>query len=304
MKQFRYNLEKYKSQNSKHQCPGCDYKKTLSRYIDIETGEYLNYKVGRCDREGKCGYHYTPKMYFQDNNISNAPTYSFHNIPTQIINEKPSYLNNELIIKHSLECGNNTLYNFMVKTHGRQKSTEAFKAYKIGTLNNKSPKTIFWQIDQVYKIRTGKVFEYDLNTGKRCGTFFLHKYYKIDDFNLKQCLFGLHLVKTTEQIIGIVESEKTALVASMYFKQLTWLATGSKQMLKEDLLLPLKYNKIILFPDAGAYDLWNSKAIELKNKFNITVSNYIETNANQFLKQEDIDLEDILSGKVFLAKPS
>ena len=28
---------------------------------------YINDKVGKCNRLDKCGYHYTPRMYFEDN---------------------------------------------------------------------------------------------------------------------------------------------------------------------------------------------------------------------------------------------
>ena len=28
---------------------------------------YINDRVGKCNRIDKCGYHYTPKQYFEDN---------------------------------------------------------------------------------------------------------------------------------------------------------------------------------------------------------------------------------------------
>ena len=40
-------------------------KAVFVRYID-EVGEYLDDTVGRCTRESKCSYHYTPKQYFTD----------------------------------------------------------------------------------------------------------------------------------------------------------------------------------------------------------------------------------------------
>lgn len=56
MLSFRYKLDK---SSHKYKCPGCN-KKTLVKYVDNETGNYLNGNYGRCDRESKCKYHKAP----------------------------------------------------------------------------------------------------------------------------------------------------------------------------------------------------------------------------------------------------
>ena len=61
----KYSLHK---KSIKHLCPNCN-KKTLVLYIDVESNEYVSNIVGRCDREINCGYHYTAKSYFNNNNI-------------------------------------------------------------------------------------------------------------------------------------------------------------------------------------------------------------------------------------------
>ena len=67
----KYILEPYKGMNTRYSCPSCQKRgKTFSLYIDSESGEFLHSTVGRCNREINCGHHYTPKQYFQDNNIS------------------------------------------------------------------------------------------------------------------------------------------------------------------------------------------------------------------------------------------
>jgi hypothetical protein len=33
----------------------------------LPAGEHIHPSVGRCNRESNCGYHYTPKQYFQVN---------------------------------------------------------------------------------------------------------------------------------------------------------------------------------------------------------------------------------------------
>jgi len=71
MTEHRFILEPYKGMKTRFICPACQRKdKTFSLYIDKETGEHLHPTVGRCNRESNCGNHYTPKQYFQDNNIS------------------------------------------------------------------------------------------------------------------------------------------------------------------------------------------------------------------------------------------
>lgn len=65
MKQFKFSLEKYHGASSRHICPNCG-KKEFVRYVNNETEEYLEEYVGKCNRIEKCGYHYTPKQYFDD----------------------------------------------------------------------------------------------------------------------------------------------------------------------------------------------------------------------------------------------
>ena len=56
---FRYQLPK---KAIKTDCPNCGpkHRKTLSRYVDTQTGEPLPEMYGRCDRESNCGYHLNP----------------------------------------------------------------------------------------------------------------------------------------------------------------------------------------------------------------------------------------------------
>jgi hypothetical protein len=143
--------------------------------------------------------------------------------------------------------------------------------------------TMFWQIDDKEKIHACKIMQYDRHTGKRIKKPYnhinwLHNAIKEPDFNLCQCLFGLHRVNEDYQkTIAIVESEKTAIIMSVFIPDYIWLATGSKQNLKFDLLKPIKKRNIVLFPDKGEYFNWQKKANELKQiGFKIAVSELIE----------------------------
>lgn len=67
---YRFTLEPYKGVSTRHTCPNCHRKSCFAKYIDTEKQiSFPNY-VGRCNHEQKCGYNYTPKMYFDENPIA------------------------------------------------------------------------------------------------------------------------------------------------------------------------------------------------------------------------------------------
>lgn len=57
---YRYHFAK---PSIKGDCPQCGpkHQRTLSRYVDSQTGEILPEEFGRCDRESNCGYHFHPR---------------------------------------------------------------------------------------------------------------------------------------------------------------------------------------------------------------------------------------------------
>ena len=65
--EYRYQLERYRGRGTRHICPQCGRKYTFTRYIDTNNNTYVNERVGKCNRLDKCGYHYTPREYFEDN---------------------------------------------------------------------------------------------------------------------------------------------------------------------------------------------------------------------------------------------
>ncbi len=113
------------------------------------------------------------------------------------------------------------------------------------------------------------------------------------DFNLKQCLFGEHLLKEDLNApVAIVESEKTAIIAQAKMPKYLWLATGSLNEFKASKLEVLKNRRVVAFPDLGAYDYWYKKAAYLK--LPIQVSDYIEKNATEEQRKEGLDIADFL----------
>jgi hypothetical protein len=306
MSEHRFILEPYKGKATRFRCPDkCrDNKKTFTRYIDTETNEYLADHVGKCSREIKCGYHYTPREFFKEPRV----------IPVDEAKllEKPSYKSptygqpetksriEDRIFKASLKnYKSNKLVIFLEKQFGKQRTSQLVETYRIGSSKHWDGATVFWQIDANLQIRSGKIMLYSATTGKRVKKPFnhinwVHSVLKLEDFKLQQCLFGEHLLNGNSKPIGIVESEKTALIASVYLPQLTWLAVGSLTNLNERICKPLTGCNVCLFPDVQGFQKWSDKAKELSGIEHFKVSDILEKKASEQEKEQGLDLADYL----------
>jgi hypothetical protein len=175
MNHHRFTLEPYKTPKSRYVCTECNHRnKTFKRYIDTQTNNYLADHVGKCDREDKCGYHYTPKQYFEANS-SHAPAYQpatrqyqpdrpTNHLPTDLLTDslaEKAYMHNNFIL-------------FLKEVFGWGPVLRAARRYQIGTANHWPGATVFWQVDVKGKVRTGKIMLYDKATGKRVKQPFNH----------------------------------------------------------------------------------------------------------------------------------
>ncbi len=298
----RYILQPYKGMNTRFRCPSCQQRdKTFSLYIDAETGEYIHPTVGRCNRESNCGHHYTPKQYFQDNSISiDIPkTYKPRSVTPQ---PKPvSFIPIE-VFKASLNptaFETNNFAQFLINLFGVEVASQLVSRYFIATSKHWGGATVFWQIDIQGKIRTGKIMLYSPTTGKRAKNlnppiYWVHKALKQPEFELKQCLFGEHLLIDKTKPVAVVESEKTAVIASVYLPQFIWVSVGSLTNLNADKCSILKGRTVTLFPDLNGFDKWNIKAKELSQLAIFTVSDLLETKATEAERKQGLDLADFL----------
>jgi hypothetical protein len=295
----RYQLEKYTGIKSRHVCPACGKPKEFTRYIDANTGEYLDDNVGICNRANKCGYHYPPAAYFQDQALTTRHRHSQHAnnqrasttpncqpaLPTKRLSPvqhplqqrvAPDYIPWETVEKTLSERYYlyNNLIAFLRKRFGNVLTLNAYKRFRIGTSKHWFGATIFWQIDEQNKVRTGKIMLYDPDTGRRVKRPYNHitwvhtrvnayqprvaQRVTNNAFNLSQCLFGLHqlTVAAANTPIIIVESEKTALIASIYLPQYTWMACGGLSNLSVKTLATLKQHNVVLYPDLKALAQW------------------------------------------------
>lgn len=244
MKEYRFELRKG---SKKDECPNCG-KKSFVPYVDKKNRKEAGSKYGRCERLNKCGYTLYPKA---DKNDEWEPPVRKYEPP------KPTdYIPIELFQKTLAYYDNNTFAKYLTLMFGVDKAKELIDKYNIGTANHNG--TIYWQKDLHSMVRTGKVMYYNLN-GKRSKTkssWFAHS--KIShDFNFKQCFFGLHLV-SKDYPVALCESEKTAVLMSVYMPEFTWVASGGSEMLNIQRLNELPRLDMV-FPDGGQFEKWEMK---------------------------------------------
>ena len=176
------------------------------------------------------------------------------------------------------------------------------KRYKVGTSKYCAGATVFWQTDNKNKVRTGKIMLYNPETGNRIKepynhVTWVHSVLHKGDYNLKQCFFGEHLLaEDRSRPVALVESEKTALIASYYLPQFLWIASGGKNgCFNANNLSVLAGRSVVLFPDLEATDYWQSK-IGLMKSYGIKVRmfDYLEAHATESERKEGYDIADYL----------
>ncbi len=257
MKNYSFQLETYTGRKSRHTCPNCN-KREFTRYVDAN-GNYLADEVGRCNREIECGYHYTPKHFFDEKGtaIEYVPP-----MPIKRDKPKPYYIPFDMI-KQSIN-GQNNFISFLHKNFEPDIVEGLIDLYFIGTSKAFPGANIFYFIDINYRVRAGKIMNYDSN-GHRIKTqnHSVHSILKMADRKPFLCLFGEHLLKGSTKRVAIVEAPKTAIICAGFMPQYDWLAAGALSWLTHERCKNLRGKNVTLFPDNGAHKIWQKKANEL-----------------------------------------
>ena len=210
----------------------------------------------------------------------------------------------------------------------------AAKRYCLGASRNGS--VIFWEIDEQLRVHNGKFMHYqsDCHRDKlRTPTWVVAEMKKTgtlpSDFENPHCLFGLHLLTSTnisvcqdksvssvtsqrhtllvrESVcplnVCVVESEKSAVILSELFPDYVWLSCGGLQMFKPELLAPLVNHKVMVFPDTdetgATYKAWQDIVQQASKHYPfhypIRISPILEVHASAEQKRRKIDLIDLL----------
>ena len=162
----------------------------------------------------------------------------------------------------------------------RRRIEDVLKDYHVG--HARQGLTIFWQIDEQMRVRTGKMMRYrpDGHRDRQSpygfdwihSALFRHKDttgYDEDKYEMKQTLFGMHLLKAYPRSdVHIVESEKTALLMAIAWgnnRTQVWMACGGLENLSKEKLSPIMADRryIFLYPDRDGVSKWQAKAENL-----------------------------------------
>ena len=316
----RYILEPYKSGGSnRYVCPSCGKRKCFTRYIDLETGEYVADECGKCNHEASCGYHCPPRQFYHDH-----PALRPH------ANSQPEYIRGKPLLRLSPHANrqqyttlqsnmqSNVQSEFFDMTWAEKaaRRTSTFRQwmerlpiapdtlsrvldlyYVGGTATsvckggiNYGPAVVFWLIDEEMRVHDAKLMAYQPD-GHRVPEWCdwmrsvcqrTHCGPQLD--RTDKVLFGLHLLpRFPHKPVAIVESEKTALICACRYPDIVWLATGGCANLQADKLKPLAQRYVLVFPDSGEYDKWNA-AMKASGCRNYRVMDFME----QFLPNTDI----------------
>lgn len=267
-----FELEKYlPGGRNRYTCPRCGKKKCFTRYIDTLTQQYVDPSVGRCDHESHCGYHLSPREFFNSHPELNAKSSPKCIIPRKDFAPRQTLFFPMNWVMESTQR-ESTLSRFLLQyADDKQRMMKVLDDYRVGaTIKDSSakgvnygPAAIFWQIDENDHVHEGKIMYYSDN-GHRAGTpdwvraLCVRKKVGPQLEHTDKVLFGLHLLnRHPEKTIYVVESEKTALLAAYRYPHHLWLATGGCSYLTRATLDPIKHRKTVFFPDSGMYKKWS-----------------------------------------------
>ncbi len=288
-------------------CPSCG-RVGYKPYINPD-GTLVDETCGRCDHESSCGYHKKPSEMKGEVSLVRC-----HHIAEGQTPYKPK---KAISIEHKyvtmrLPQEGNTLINYLrsqpLNIKQRMALDQMLKLYMVGTTRPDGD-TIWWQEDEHRVVRSGKIMRYkpDGHRDKNHWGGWIHsrmiKAGMIDgsEYEYVGCLFGQHLLPVFPNAeVGIVESEKSALICSIFSdpRDKIWMAVGGLSLLNEARLLPLIQEKriITVYPDHDGYEKWMGK-VSMIGYDHITVNNYVER-AWREGDPDNADVADILLRKM------
>jgi len=328
MEEYRFKFGR------KHiQCPYCLTNGKFKPYIDSLTEEQLPDKYGKCERVESCGTWVKPwedgftKIWFRERTHQGSYKNYVRAKPAPVYIPKETLLGTlcadryvkNIFIQNLLE---NVSYPFEVEEIERVVSM-----YRIGTVSSgyMTGATTFPFTDirgNVCAIQVKKFDHFNHTLGspipihKLIQLFHKKKGTSIPDWleaYLKQnkvftCNFGEHLLRMyPNNPVGLVESPKTAIYATLYFgfpddpSAKIWIAPGSRDWFNIDRVKVLQGRDVYVYPDlskdGSTHQTWREKCWKFERLMPGTlfqVDNLLERNASMQARYAGHDIADVL----------
>lgn len=312
----QFVLERYRSGGAnRYTCPFCGQKKCFTRYINVDTGEYVHETCGKCNHENSCPtVHYPPREYFRDH-----PEAERHDTRSGFLGANagkgrqtyvlPAPTQTEFFPHEWAEeaCQRQSTFRkwFESLPFEGERIRQVLSEYLVGATErytvvegvNVGPAAVFWMIDEQQRVHDAKLIAYTADGHRVQGwgnsmRAICEKAKRGPQLlQTEKVLFGLHLLpRYPDKTVFIVESEKSALVCACRYPQHLWLATGGCGNLQGAKLRPLTERRIVVVPDSGAYDKWSERMKQ---------SGHRHYHVVDFLEQYEpnTDIADIILGQ-------
>jgi hypothetical protein len=250
---YPFQLEKHPKIKGK--CPQCGQTKVF-RYYEDRNGNRIG-NAGICDRQSNCGYHAKPNNEQIKAIISQESTPKVESQKSEII-----FPDVKILAKISAYEKDHSSH-FHKLCEKLQIPISHLIHWGVGT---DKTETVFVLRNHEHKIANTKYFRY-LVTGKRDKTFTSFSLRQPKDLKKKYTipLYGEHLLDTTRQkTVCVVESEKTAVIASWFYPHFDFVACGAANGLTGEKLSVLYGRKIYWLADADKAGRENSSLKNLK----------------------------------------
>jgi len=250
----------------KRTCPWCKAKKRFSPYIDATTGAVLE-GFGRCDRINSCPVHHKRP----EGGVKSV----FRRPPPPPPRRQSHFLHPSVLEQLDQP---NIFHRWIRDRFGEEALDQVLLRFPIYSYPELGHDWVVWMhADADGKLHTGKMMRYEIRDGEprrvrsRYANDWLHK--KVSDevgMTYTQTLFGGHSLACFPSFkVGVVESEKTAVIASIYFPEMAWVSVGSESLLTAydgscSIMKSVRRREVVLFPDLGAEDSWTAKMLTLR----------------------------------------
>lgn len=196
--------------------------------------------------------------------------------PTAVYEPTYNYISPDIVKR--LQGQRNTFIDFLLTLFDSPKVAAAVERYFIG--GDSQCRTIFPNIDTEGRCVGGAVIPYLVNghrnKTKGCSNIHaeLKKKNKIFPPQADQVLFGSHLLRLNPSAsVGVVEAQKSAVILSMIYPDIVWVATAGMLNFNERMLAPIYGRSVIAYPDMDGVREWTQRAKDLPFK-NIRVSDW------------------------------